>query len=207
MTTKPEGMTLIDAIYTMRGIRKFKPDPVPDGVLKKVLEAAVQAPNGGNYQRWRFIVVRSAEGKRKVSELAVKAAGIEAGVRGREGVVRTEFQESLITVPVIIIVTSLASNMPPAANVGPHGRTFPAVQNLLLAASAYGLGGCITTSFRYADAEIKKALRIPADVDTTTLVPLGYPTGDAPDGRHGLKTRKPVEEVAFDETWGTPLLL
>jgi nitroreductase len=205
MTSKPEEMTLFEAIYTTRGIRKFKPDPVSDDVLKNVLEAAVQAPSGGNRQPWRFIVIRTPEGKRKVSELAVKAARAQASMTGRGDAGNIEFQESLSGVPVIIIACALRSPMPAPSDVGPHGRTFPAVQNLLLAARAHGLGGIITTGFRYAEDEFKEALHIPDDVDSTTLIPLGYPAGDAPDERHGRKTRKPIKEVFFGESWGAPL--
>jgi nitroreductase len=206
MTSKPEAMTLLDAIYTTRGIQKFKTDPVPDNVLRKVLEAAFQAPSGGNRQPWRFIVIRSPEVKHTLSELAIQAAKEQAAMSGRE-MGSTEFQESLASVPVIIIACALRSPLPPPSNVGPHGRTFPALQNLLLASHAYGLGGSITTGFRYADAAFKKVLGIPDDVDTTALVPMGYPAGNGPDGHHGRKTRKSIEEVAFAESWGATLNL
>jgi hypothetical protein len=77
---------------------------------------------------------------------------------------------------------------------------YPAVQNLLLAARARGIGGCLTTIHLYREEQVKATLGIPADVDTYALVPLGYPRD-----RFGPLRRKPVEEVAFLDRWGAPL--
>ena len=70
-----EAIRLFDAIYTTRAIRRFKTDPVPDALHRRVLEAGGQAPSGGNRQPWRFIVLRSAESRRKLKELLVLARG------------------------------------------------------------------------------------------------------------------------------------
>src|SRR5439155_22533793 len=77
---------------------------------------------------------------------------------------------------------------------------YPAVQNLLLAARAYGLGGCLTTIHLFREPQVKAVLGIPDDVDTYALVPIGYPAQP-----FGPLRRKPVEEVAFRDEWGTAL--
>ena len=203
---------LFEAMYTMRAIRKFKPDPVPDDVLRRVLEAAGQAPSGGNRQPWRFMVIRSKEGKKKVSELALlaqqraedaRSTGADRrpspapGAAGGGGT----FAESLVDVPVIIIVCAQRPVSEGPWSVGPFGQTYPAVENLLLAARALGLGGTITTGYRWMEDEVKEWLGLPSNIDSTCLIPLGYPLGT--DGqRHGKKSRKPVEELAYEEHWG-----
>ena len=199
---------IFEVMYTMRAVRKFKPDPVPDDVLRKVLEAAGQAPSGGNRQPWRFVVIRSPEAKRKISELAVeavhRATNGPGGAQAGSAPPSTEFQESLAAVPVIIIV---CAQQPAAAgpwSVGPFGQVFPAVENLLLAARAYGLGGTITTGYRWMEDELKAYLGLPEELDTATLIPLGYPD-ESRGERHGKKSRRPIEELACENHWGQPI--
>ena len=63
-----EQIGLIDAMYTQRAIRYLKPDPVPEELILKLVEAATKAPSGGNSQPWKFIVIRDPELKRKIGE-------------------------------------------------------------------------------------------------------------------------------------------
>ena len=79
---------------------------------------------------------------------------------------------------------------------------YPAVQNFMLAARAFGLGTVVTTIHLAYDNEVKALLGIPDDVAVAALIPLGYPS-DAT--QFGPTTRRPVEEVAFLDGWGTPL--
>src|ERR1041384_1614047 len=74
---------------------------------------------------------------------------------------------------------------------------YPAVQNILLAARALGIGSCITTIHKFRDAEVKQLLGIPADIETAALIPLGYPLG-----KFGRPPRRPLRDVAFDDSWG-----
>ena len=60
----PETTDIFEVMSTMRAMRRLKPDPVPNELIRKILEAGVRAPSGGNMQRWRFLVVRD----RKVKE-------------------------------------------------------------------------------------------------------------------------------------------
>jgi nitroreductase len=68
-----ERIGLFDALYTNRAIRRFRPDPIPDSVISKVIEAATQAPNGSNRQRWRFMVIRDPDLRRRVGEVYRRA--------------------------------------------------------------------------------------------------------------------------------------
>jgi nitroreductase len=83
--------------------------------------------------------------------------------------------------------------------IGLGSSIYPAVQNLMLAARALGLGTVITTVHKGYEAEIKGLLGIPDDVETAALIPLGYP-GDR--ARFGGSRRKPVEEVTYRDRWG-----
>lgn len=64
----PEGTDLFKIIHTTRAMRRLKPDPVPDELIRKILEAAVSAASGGNTQRWRFVVLKDPAIKKQVQE-------------------------------------------------------------------------------------------------------------------------------------------
>jgi nitroreductase len=103
--------------------------------------------------------------------------------------------------PPVLILACL-ENPPDAAPAGRSAGSsiYPAVQNLMLAARALGLGTCLTTLHLRREAEIKAFLGIPDHVDTYALIPLGYPA--RPFGPVG---RVPVDEVAFLDRWGVPI--
>jgi len=73
-----KGLDVFEAIYSCRSLRRFKPDPVPDEVLAKILGAAIQAPCGGNEQNWLFVVVRSDEQRRRLGDIYRRAGAILA---------------------------------------------------------------------------------------------------------------------------------
>jgi nitroreductase len=108
--------------------------------------------------------------------------------------------------PVLVMVCApreqTDSGAGPAATRTAGASIYPAVQNMLLAARAHGIAGCLTTIHLYREAKAKAVLGIPDDVDTYALVPLGYP---AQPNAFGPVRRKPVGEVAFVDGWGTPL--
>jgi len=60
---------LFDAIYSARSLRRFKPDPVPDEVITKVLDAAIRAPSGSNQQSWEFVVIKDAAQRKKIGDV------------------------------------------------------------------------------------------------------------------------------------------
>ena len=61
-----DGIGLFEAIYSQRALRRFKPDPVPDDLVRRLVEAATKAPSGGDRQPWAFVVIRDAEAKRQI---------------------------------------------------------------------------------------------------------------------------------------------
>lgn len=213
----PETIGLMEGLSTTRSIRRFLPDPIPDELLRTVLEAATWAPSGSNTQNWRLLVIRDAEQRRQIGEIYRKGfftfyprERLEAETdpsRQRMMAGAVYLADTLGTEPPVLVM--FCQNRPRGESLNsPSGRNpwtrgssiYLAVQNLLLAARASGLGGCLTTVHLIYEAEAKAVLGIPDDVDTFALVPLGYPRD-----RFGPLRRKPPEEVTFLDTWGNPL--
>jgi len=209
-----ERIGLFEALYTNRAIRRFRTDPIPDAVLSKVIESATQAPNGSNRQRWRFVVIRDPDLRRRVGEVYRRAMDElippEDVAKDIQSVGGPLFRASLYLAehigaepPVLILICqegSLASGRQADTVLAARSRgasVYPAVQNLLLAARAFGLGGCLTTIHLIHEEEIKTMLGIPEEVNTFALVPLGYP-----QDRFGPLRRRPVEDVTYLDRWG-----
>lgn len=198
-------MDIFEAINTTRAMRRLKPDPVPEELIWKVLEAAIRAPSGGNRQPWNFLVVRDAETKKQIAEWYLDGWNTAYGPMRQAAVsipaVAKTFNSAdylanhLAEVPVFIIATV---NIAAVAPVSPPGASvYPAVQNLMLAARALGLGSALTTLHRAHEDKVKQLLGIPEGVETMCLIPLGWPRG-----KFGSGARQPVEQVTFWDKWG-----
>jgi nitroreductase len=200
----PEEIGLFEAMYSQRAIREFKPDPVPDELVRRLIEAATKAPSGSNRQDWRFLVIRDSETKRKIGEYYNQArssrygAGAPASnVPARRRAASDYMAEHLHDVPVLILACIQHNGGP--TNMSRGGSIYPAVQNILLAARGLGLGSVITSLHKRYENEIKELLGIPEDVETAALLPIGFPAEGA---RYGPTRRAPVEEVTFYDRWG-----
>jgi nitroreductase len=220
-------ITLFEAIYSARSIRKLSTDPVSEGLVTRVLEAATQAPSGGNAQDWVFIVVRDPELRSKIGAIYRKGSDIAAEVyaaRGRPAhLSEAQYQrmmkgggwlwDRLADVPVILVVCAKQRTQPPRealpsdidydAELAYADRIrgasiYPAVQNVMLACRALGLGTVLTTNHLRCEDDLKALLGIPAEVATFALMPIGWPLQN-----FGPLTRKPVRDVAFADRWGT----
>ncbi len=199
-------MDVLEAIGTLRAMRRLKPDPVSDEDLWNILDAAIKAPSGGNSQPWNFIVVRDADTKAKLAEYYLDAWNkvyVDGPGRGALGDRRSDrvyrsaeyLAHHLAEAPVLIIVTIRggASALGPTAG----GSIYPAIQNLMLAARAIGLGTTLTSLHKLHEKEVKDLLGIPEQVETMALIPVGWPKG-----RFGTPVRLPVEKVVYWENWG-----
>ncbi|NQW18241.1 MAG: nitroreductase family protein [Chloroflexi bacterium] len=191
-------MSVGDAIYSLRAIRRLKPDPIPDEDLWTVLDAARQAPNGSNQQDWHFVVIRDPEIRRQFGALFRKAWWAK---RNDAGYFKPEdlpdhfrsamgLADAIGESPVIVLACAM--------NLGFRESVIPATQNLLLAARALGIGGTITSLHPSVDGSIKELLQIPGSVEIVYCVPLGYPKGD-----FGPVTRKPLAEIVSEDAWGS----
>jgi len=200
-------MDIFETINSQRAMRRLKPDPVPEELIWKLLDAAVKAPSGGNRQPWNFIVIRDDETKARIAEWyldgwskaygPVKQAAMANPVSARTYASADHLANHLAEVPVLIIATIKTAGVAPVSTSG--ASIYPAVQNLMLAARALGLGTTITTLHRTHEPEVKQLLGVPEGVDTMALIPLGYPVG-----RFGPTSRIPTEKVVYWEKWGQP---
>ena len=173
-------MDLFEALHTQRAIRRFKRDPVPDAALRRVLDAAIQAPSGGNRQPWSFVVVRDPGLRQSVadyyrraweeSDLRSMANHADASI-ARVYASATFLADHMGDVPVLILAGILRSG--PSGSMTAGASIYPSVQNLMLAARGLGLGTVITTVHRRYETEIKELLSIPEGVDAAALIPLG----------------------------------
>ena len=221
-----DDIGLFEAIHSARSIRKLSPDPVPEALITRVLEAATQAPSGGNAQNWGFVVVRDKALRETVGAIYRKGSDIAAKVyaaRGRPAH-QSEAQyrrfmgsgqwlwDHMAEAPVLVVVCTLQRAMPARDKLPPDvdydgelayldrirgASIFPAVQNILLSCRALGLGTVLTTNHIRCEDELKRLLGIPADVATVALMPIGWPLQN-----FGPLTRKPVSEVAYADRWG-----
>jgi nitroreductase len=200
-----QKMSLHEAMYTQRAIRNFTADPVSDEIVTTILDAAVRAPNGGNTQRWSFLVIRDRETKKRFGEWYLDAwTGLVTDI-DLEKTSAQPYRPSMLTqnmedIPVLILACLDTPTPPHGPNsLTPGSSIYPAVQNIMLAARALGLGTVLTTLHTKFEDEVKALLGIPATVSTAALIPLGYP---AQGERFGGGRRRPSAEVTFHERWG-----
>jgi nitroreductase len=201
-------MDFFDVITTQKAMRRLKPDDVPDDLIWKLLEAAIMAPSGGNRQPWNFLVVKDAEKKRKIGEWYLDAWEKSYGP-AREAMLRDpqmaktyhsadHLARHIAEVPVLIFGT-IRRDMPTSGpNLLLGASIYPAMQNLMLAARALGLGTALTTLHRLHEGEVKQLLGVPDDVETMAMIPVGWPRG-----KFGVPSRMPAEKVSYWDAWGT----
>jgi len=199
---------LFEIIRTTRSMRRLKPDPVPAPLIRQILEAGASAANGGNMQTWRFLVIRDPAIKAAVAHWYRRGWHEIVGPRYRSsapapGSTKDRFDRMLAAAehladhlheaPVWIV---------PCLQGGTHTRTsgssiYPAVQNMLLAARALGLGATLTTLYLLFEQEAEAALGLPDGTHSYAILPIGYPMGN-----FGPVGRQPLEEVVYADRWG-----
>jgi nitroreductase len=205
------AMPLAEAMETQRAVRRLRPDPVDDETIRRLLELAVRAPSGGNQQSWEFVVVRDAEVKHQLARLNRQSWSVlkrAYGLRTR----RDEKMRRILDavqwqadhfeeVPVVIVacLRGLRLGLPPVAASSYYGSIYPAIQNLLLAARALGLGAALTTLPVWSTLMARRTLGLPWNVSPIAAVPMGWP-----QGRYGPTTRRPVDEVTHLDRYGQP---
>jgi nitroreductase len=204
LETIGESVPLLEGIRTTCAIRRFRPDPVPKALIRKVVEAGTFAPSGGNRQPWTFVAVTISETRAWIAEhyrLAFEAyiaparaaaARGELGTSARRNVKSAEhLAATLANVPVHLFVAGwLRRNEPQAPAL------FPAIQNILLACRAVGLGACLTQLHLASGREIDAKLGLPPEQASIALVPIGWPAV-----AYKRPLRKPVDEVLHWERW------
>ena len=198
-------ISLGEAIFTLRAIRRFKNEPIDNEIIKDILLSATQAPSGGNSQPWHFLVVKDKIQKEEFAELyhqAWWAKRADQGIYKPEDIAENnkttlsamKLSDEIATAPAIILVCATAQGS------GPMGSVIPAVQNLLLTARSLGIGGTITTLHPSVEDQVKSIFNMPENVQIVYCVPIGYPKGN-----FGPVQRKPLAEVTSLGVWGEPL--
>lgn len=207
-----EGTDLFEIMRTTRAMRRLRPDSVPDALIRKILEAGVCAANGGNTQRWRFLVVKDPKIKQAVQVYYKRAFDEVIGPRylasaPPPGVTPERYRRQHAAVeyltdhfheaPVWIVACLDEGEAAPTRWSG--ASIYPAVQNMLLAARALGLGATLTTRHLFYEKEAEAALGLPPGVHSYAILPIGYPMG-----RFGPVGRGPLDEVVYLDRWGQP---
>ena len=208
----PEQPALFETIHSMRAMRRLKPDPVSDDLIRQILLAGQAAPSGGNNQRWRFLVLKDPEIKKKVQVYYKKAYDEVVGPRYATsspppGVTPERYQRQHAAVayltdhfheaPVWIVACIDEGKAAPTRWSG--ASIYPAVQNMLLAARALGLGSTLTTRHLLYEKETEAAMGLPAGVHSYAILPIGYPMG-----RFGPVGRGKLAEIVYQDAWGKP---
>jgi nitroreductase len=201
---------LFDIIHSTRAMRRLKPDPVPDELIRRMLEAAVAAPSASNRQAFRFIVVKDASVKAGIAGFYRQAfdeivsphyaasappPGVSDDAWARQhaavGYLTAHFHEA----PVWVVACLDAGPKPGYAS---GASVYPAVQNLLLAARALGLGATLTTRHTFHGRACDDLLGLPDGVWSYAIVPVGYPIG-----RFGPVRRQSIDDLVFYDSWGS----
>lgn len=218
------GPDVYEAMRTLRAVRRLRPDPVPDDVLRRVLEAATFAPTGGNVQPWRAVVVRARATKERLGALyAARWSAYAAhhaklledapeAVREKAARMRAagdHLAAHFADTPVVVVFCFDPRNMAltdaklDRVSVVGGASVYPAVENLLLACRAEGLGCVLTTLLCEVEPEVKALLDVPGPWGTAAMVPIGWPRLRG----HGPISRRPVEKLVYAERWGEPIAL
>ena len=207
-------MDVYEALYTTRAMRRVRPDPIPEDVQARILDAAIRAPSGGNGQGWRFMLI---DDKNVIGQLAplykkcmdqmfktvygerlktANAAPLDEGNVEFLKMYRSanHMGDNFASYPLLLLAFTRGDRS--------GSSIYPAVWNAMLAARADGVGSSITSLIMGEREKMYEILGVPADKgwDFDCLVPMGYPTG-----RWGVAPRRPVHEVAYKNQWGAPL--
>jgi nitroreductase len=200
-----------EIIGSTRSMRRLKPDPVPDELIKQILLAGTAAANGGNNQTWRFLVVKDPAIKQAVQVWYKKAFDEVIGPRyarsaAPPGVTAEKYTRQHGAVEYLTdhfheapvwIVACLKDGLHPNRATG--ASIYPAVQNMLLAIRALGLGSTLTTRHLLYAKEAEAALGLPEGVHSYAILPIGYPMG-----KFGPVGRGKLSDFVYLDKWEQP---
>jgi len=168
-------MNVFEAIKNRRSIRKYQKKDVSDEILQKILDAGNWAPSAANRQPWEFVIVRNVKTKNRLQEIVDENAAISAIWEPRFATYLDRYGRFVKTAPVVVIV--LADPL----KTGPHvfgEETYmlsvgAAIQNILLAAHAMGLGTAWISM--YDEFKVKELIKAPKGYKVVGVIPIGYP--------------------------------
>ena len=197
----PAAAAFFDVVLRQRATRQFADRPVDDELVEACLRAATHAPSAENLQPWVFVVVRDAGLRAAIGELTRRAwrAGGRAHSEGRLSPsllddVERGAEGGVASAPVVVVVCGdtdigLESTLP--------SSVYPAAQNLLLSATALGLGSAMTTLATRFAGELADLVGLPPSVRPMAVVPIGWPVRPP-----GAPRRLPLGERAHRDRYG-----
>ena len=196
------GPPFFDVVLNQRACREYSDAPVDDATIELVLRAGTHAPSAENKQPWEFVVVRDPALKKEIHDLT-EAAWISAGRAFSELRLPPELLKEVDfgiagggyrTAPVLVVV---CADFERGMKATAASSIFPCVQNMLLAASALGLGSALTTLGASAGDRLASLLGLPGHVVPQAIVPLGVPAR-----RLGPPRREPATQHAHRDRYG-----
>jgi nitroreductase len=218
-----DDIGVFEALHSLRAIRQFEPDPVPDDAIATILEAGTRAPSPQNSQPWAFIVVRDAGTRAQIAEIYRRVWNlVKEPVYGDLNAIEDPSQKRLLLAtdrlaaavdeaPVFIfamldrsrlgvmVTPDLQTLLEPSSA---YGAVWAAVENMLLAARALSVGAITTNLTKLMDHEVRAILGYPEHVETVSMLAMGRPRLPA---KFGPTTRRAIEECAHAERWGRPV--
>jgi nitroreductase len=206
------SISLIDGLVTTRAIRRYTDEHLPEQVLRDIFFAATRAPSGSNRQPFRFLVFRHGPRADEVKQLIAGGAraiwdakftqdGYASGSgadttspKARMAATMEHYVDSFASAPVLVLP---CLNRYRAPDPTEGSNVYPACQNLLLAARAYGYGGVLTMFHKEVEADLRTLLDLPDTTAIAATITLGRPAG-----RHGPVRRRPLAELVYEDEWG-----
>ena len=207
-----KSLSLIDGLHSTPARRYLSKEPIADEIIWDILNAAIRGPSGGNSQHWGWIVVKDQNIKDQIAHWYRAGWNRSYGVK-RESVIQgtdvsntfslknylsAEYLANHLEEAPVWIFAVLCNNTATSGDPRSGSSIYGAVQNLMLAARAYGIGSTLTTLYSGHESEVKKLLSIPEDAMTMALIPLGYPN----QGKWAQPKRQSVEKVTHWDSWG-----
>jgi len=202
------GLDIIGLLKNRRSIREYTPKNVSEKVLDRILEAAMWAPSAHNAQPWRFIVIRDSVLKLKLAEAMARRWKRDLAKNGvsekdSENLAKASV-ERFSSAPIVIVscLTMVEMNHYPdkrrqrIESIMAVQSVAAAIENILLAAHAMGLGACCFCAPLFCPETVRKVLKLPPDFEPQALITLGYPAE-----RPLPPPRKPLKEIAHLNGW------
>ena len=199
----PHCDRFFEIVHSQRACRQFTTEPVSDNEITTILRAATFAPSAENRQPWVFVVVRDAETRAAFGALILDLWSNFAREYTKGTTTPELFRDvdaglgegGIASAPALIVVGGDTTRSHPSQI---KQSVFPAIQNLLLAASALGLGSCLTTITSSREKEVRTLVGFPGHIDPVALIPLGHP-----GRRLGPPRREPITDKAHRERYGS----
>jgi len=196
-----------DALRERRSVRKYQARPVPQEIIEEVLVAAGWAPSAHNAQPWRFIVLADPQVKRELAEAMAESWAADMAKDGLkiESDKRKTRIERFATAPVLILACLTMDGMMkfPDEKRQKSERDLAmqslgaALQNMLLAAHAKGLGACWFCAPGFCKETVRRGLKIPDEVEPEAVIAIGYPAEKPP-----VPPKKLLGDYCFKDKWG-----